>query len=157
MNSENNDKITAFDSLFTTNHMRICKILMPHMSCRMQHFFALYIKLYELTYTYSFFSKNPPPNVEYGCENNIERSSCKESDGNKQSDFANICREIMPYSTESEKEKLSRITSMFEQMKNMQEMMEMAELFKDMMPEGEEGFDPETFSQIFSMMQGTDT
>lgn len=145
MNSENNDKITAFDSLFTTNHMRICKVLMPHLSSRMQHFFALYIKMSELSYTYSFFAGRPQAKVQYSSENGFS------------DDFMNICEEILPYLDADGKEKINRLASMLEQMKNMQEMLQMAELLKDMMPEGEDGVDAEALSQIFGMMQGTDT
>jgi hypothetical protein len=161
VNSENNDKITAFDSLFTTNHMRICKVLMPHLSSRMQHFFALYIKLSELSYTYSYITGHSKGKVQYSFENDtvhgFESSASQSGESGFPADFMNICDELLPYFDEKEREKVNRLTKMLEQMKNIQEMMEMAELFKDMMPESEGGFDADTFSQILGMMQGTDT
>lgn len=151
VNLNESDKVTAFDTLFTTNHMRICKILLPHMDRNMQKVFSIYIKLSELSYTITYFKHHP--NADMHTDSNVDS-------------FIKICEEIMPYSTAEEKDKLSKISSLFGQIKNIQEMYEMYQMFSDMMPDSSAmstsgsnpeaentSFDTQLLAEMLKMMQ----
>lgn len=192
VNLNESDKISTFDNLFTTNHIRICKILLPHMDRNMQKVFSIYIKMSELSYTYNFIKQHPYPDIHtdsFSGTDNVRsadmqfsnvQSDNKQSDNeqydNKETDRAKdlsvtdsiikILEEIMPYSTEAEKEKISKISSLFGQMKNMQEMYEMYQTFSGMMQDssvmsmmngnsgdGKDSFDPQMLAEMLKMMQ----
>ena len=57
--SENNecvtDAILAFDTLYTTNHMKILKLLLPYLEPGHQKKLAVFIKWQELIFTMNFF------------------------------------------------------------------------------------------------------
>lgn len=175
MADENSDKITAFDTLFTTNHIRMCKVLLPHLDPHIQRVFAVYIKLSELIYTMSFFKMHPDKGCDLCSQNNrIDPAG----DGTEKdlSKSVGILQEILPYSSPAEQTHIKEIINMLEQYKNMQDMLEMIQMIKELFPEtgdgmaggmsdilsgltpsGEGGasFDPEMLSQIFSLMNPT--
>jgi len=174
MADENSDKITAFDTLFTTNHIRMCKILLPHLAPHIQRVFAIYIKLSELMYTMSFFKMHPDMGCGL-CPQNDESSAGDDSDSNL-SKTTGILQEILPYSSPAEQTRIKETINMIEQFKNMQDMLEMVQMMKELFPESGDGmsggmsdimsalnpsgeggfsFDPEMMSQIFSMMNST--
>ena len=49
------DKIQAFDTLFTNNHIQVYKILLPYFEPPMQKQLAVFIKYMEFRYTLSYF------------------------------------------------------------------------------------------------------
>lgn len=53
------DKVAAFDTLFTTNHIQMCKVLLSYLPAPYQSTLAVYIKLAELNYTFSFLKRHP--------------------------------------------------------------------------------------------------
>ena len=59
--SENNecvtDAILAFDALYTTNHMKILKLLLPYLETEYQKKLAVFIKWQELMFTMKFFKQ----------------------------------------------------------------------------------------------------
>ena len=59
--SDNNecvtDAILAFDTLYTTNHMKILKILLPYLESEHQKKLAIFIKWQELIFTLNFFKQ----------------------------------------------------------------------------------------------------
>ena len=59
--SENNEEMTeailAFDMLYTTNHMKILKLLIPFLESEYQKKLAVYIKWQELMFTLNFLKK----------------------------------------------------------------------------------------------------
>ena len=59
METIKNEQIYAFDSLYTTNHIQMLKILLPCLNPPLQKNLALYIKFLELRYTISFLSAHP--------------------------------------------------------------------------------------------------
>jgi len=62
MEHKEHDRVSAFDTLFTNNHIRMLKIVMPLFEPSMQRHIAVYIKYLELQYTLSYFNKyNLPP------------------------------------------------------------------------------------------------
>ena len=50
------EAIIAFDTLYTTNHMQMLKLLSPYLDMENQHRLAIYIKWQELQYTLNFMS-----------------------------------------------------------------------------------------------------
>lgn len=145
------DKILAFDTLFTTNHIQMLKILLSYAEPSSQKTMAVYIKFLELQYTLSFFQNHP---------NSAPCPFPKENSPNTSKLFG----ELLPFCTSSEQEQFRQIQSMLETFENMQGMMETMQMMKDLFPEGENPFnmDPSTLfsghggmdmSQMFEMFQ----
>ena len=61
MDSNEHNKVIAFDTLFCTNHIQMLKVLLPYMNHQMQKSMAVYIKFLELNYTIDYFRKHPYP------------------------------------------------------------------------------------------------
>lgn len=114
------DKIQAFDTLFTNNHIQIYKILLPYFEPPMQKHIAIYIKYMELQHTLSYFRLHP-----YAVMPKEEHT-----------ETVQICREILPFCSSSEKESMEKIIEMFSNLKNAQEMMETINMMKEIFPEG---------------------
>ena len=102
------DAILAFDTLYTTNHMKILKLLLPYLETEHQKKLAVFIKWQELIFTLNFFKK-------YSV-------SLYSSDLSKQKkiDLDVLLPILVPYCNESEK----NILSYFSGFKNMMNMME---------------------------------
>lgn len=120
------DKVTAFDTLFTTNHIQMCKVLLSYLDPSAQQAMAVYIKLSELSYTLSFFKKHPGV-------------SPLELPREETPDVSRICEEMLPFCSPSERERLSSMKQMMQTFRNMQDMMEMMQMMKELFPEGEGG------------------
>lgn len=137
-NQEKPDKIQAFDTLFTTNHIQMHKILLPYFEPAMQKQMAVYIKFMEFAYTVSYFKQHPYASMPVEKTNDTEQ----------------ICREIFPYCSASEKSNIEKITEMFSTMKNVKEMMDAVNMMKDMFPDASfgDGTDfPADAMQMFQM------
>lgn len=117
---DNCDKILAFDSIYTNNHIQMYKLLLPYFEPEMQKKMAIYIKFMEFQYTLSYFKNHP-----YACQ---PRQPMPDTDA--------LCKELSPYCNREEKQKLDRFARYSSSVKNAQEMMEMAAMMKDMFPEG---------------------
>lgn len=117
---EKPDNKNVFDTLFSTNHLQMYKILLPYLPPKLQIQLAVYIKYEELTYTVSFLS---------GHQNGIFT-------GKQMPDIDSLSNELSPYCSFSEKNKLNRIKELVNNIKNAREMMEMLNMMKEMFPEG---------------------
>jgi len=53
---ENVEAILAFDMLYTTNHMKILKLLIPYLESEHQKKLAVFIKWQELMFTLNFLN-----------------------------------------------------------------------------------------------------
>lgn len=110
--SENNecvtDAILAFDTLYTTNHMKMLKLLLPYLETEHQKKLAVFIKWQELIFTLNFFKKYS--------------ASLYQSDFTKKKtfDLSVLIPLLTPYCSPAEKATLSG----FAQMQNMLHMME---------------------------------
>lgn len=137
---DNCDKILAFDSIYTNNHIQMYKLLLPYFEPEMQKKMAIYIKFMEFQYTLSYFKNHP-----YACQ---PRQPMPDADA--------LCKELSPYCNREEKQKLDRFARYSSSVKNAQEMMEMAAMMKDMFPEGApfptDGDGSMDISQILSML-----
>ncbi len=134
------DKIAAFDTLFTTNQIQMLKILLTYMEPSQQKTMAVYIKFMELQYTISFFKMHPDSSLPcFTTKKDINASK--------------LCEEILPLCAPAEQEKIINMKNMMQNLENMQEMMQMIQMMKDLFPQGENpmGSDP---SAIFSGLSG---
>lgn len=136
------EKIVAFDTLFTNNQIQMLKILLTYMKPSQQKSMAVYIKFMELQYTISFFKIHPS-------------SSLPNSHNEENLNASRLCDEILPLCSPSEQEKIGNLKKMMQNFENMQEMMQMVQMMKDLFPEGETPFGKDP-SDFFSGMSGMD-
>lgn len=145
MTENGQEKIAAFDTLFTNNQIQMLKILLTYMKPTQQKNMAVYIKFMELQYTISFFKIHPSSTLpNFRKEENLNASR--------------LCDEILPLCNPSEQDKINNIKKMMQNFENMQEMMQMVQMMKDLFPEGENPFggDPSDFFSGMSGMSGMD-
>ena len=144
MEKKEQDKITAFDTLFTTNHIQMLKIVMPYLDASMRRQMAVYIKYLELQYTLSYYSSHSA--ALCGCSINPMDSGRKED-----FNFNKICSEILPYCTAEEKQKLEQFAGMFRSMEMYREMTQTFEMMKDFAP-GTGGNDDSMMDMLMGML-----
>lgn len=129
------DRVLAFDTLFTNNQIQKFKIMIPFLDNQMQKKMAIYIKYRELQYTISYFRRYPYRLC--GCFE-------QESPGN----FTGLCHSLMCYADEKEKRQMEQFMSLFRAMEMYQEFSQTMEMMKDFMPDiqpfGEGGCGEET-------------
>jgi len=106
------DKVTAFDTLFTTNQIQMLKVLLTYLPPSSQKHFAIYIKFMELQYTMSFFENHP----------NVSLSPLPHETS---MDASKLCDELMPLCDGNQRQTMEQMKNMMQSMKNMQQMMEM--------------------------------
>ena len=124
MSDSKQDKVTAFDTLFTNNHIQKLKILMTYLDSSMQKHMAIYIKYLELQYTIQFFRRYP-----YAATAPLPHESSM--------DFSQLCGELIPFCDDAQRTQMENMQNMFRTFENYKEMMEMVQMMKDMFPEGE--------------------
>ena len=145
MDNNQPDQVLAFDSLFTTNHIQMLKLLLGYMEPSVQGKLAVYIKFQELIYTLKFITEHPrasmSPAFSIGQSHNI----------------SSLLDEMLPFCDPNEKEKMQNFKNIFQNMENMKEMMQMMELIQEFSPEfftdNTGGLD---LSQMMNMSQGAD-
>lgn len=116
------NKVIAFDTLFSTNHIQMLKVILPYMDNQTQKSMAVYIKFLELSYTIEFYKKHPYPVC--GC---MQKEAAP--------DMYEMCSELLPYCTESEKQQLEQLRNMFKTMEMYKEMSQTMDMMKDVFPE----------------------
>ncbi len=94
------EAIIAFDTLYTTNHMQMLKLLFPYLDMENQHKLAVYIKWQELQYTLNFIG---------GYANPCRKTN---SYGKKELDISTLLPLLSPYCSETEKALLSQFGQM---------------------------------------------
>lgn len=122
MDSNERNKVIAFDTLFCTNHIQMLKIIMSYMDNQTQKSMAIYIKFLELNYTIEFFKKHPYPLC--GC---VEKETSP--------DIFKMCTELLPYCTENEKKQIEQIRNIFQGIEMYKEMSKTMDMMKDFMPD----------------------
>lgn len=137
------DKVLAFDTLFTTNQIKMYKILLFFLDSHMQKWMAVYIKFLELQYTLSYFDSHDSLSMN-------------------KPDFAEICKEILPYCNPEERRKIEQFTQMQQTMEQFKQLNETMEMMKELFPDGMpmSGFDSggdssQLFELLSSMMSQT--
>lgn len=101
-NRDDTEAILAFDTLYTTNHMKILKVLLPYLSCEYQKKLAVFIKWQELTFTLQYTQKYSSPLY------------CKCCSPQKEIDPGTIAQLLSPYCSDQER----KILSYFSEFKN---------------------------------------
>ena len=123
--SENKEDITeailAFDTLYTTNHMKILKLLLPYLEPERQKKLAIFIKWQELLFTLKFLK-------QYS-------ASLYHSDFTKKKtlDLKTLLPLLIPYCSESEKHILSHFSEMQNMLQKVEEMQQYMPLIQQFM------------------------
>lgn len=131
-------KIIAFDTIFTTNHIQILKILLSYIEPSGQKHLAVCIKLLELQYTLSFFKMHP--------------ASCLPQFPHETSfDVNKLCDEIFPLCSQSQQKHIQHMREMYQHIENLQEMPQMPQMMKEMFPEGT-GFGGDNSTDFMSIL-----
>ncbi len=137
------DKIMAFDTLYTNNQIQMYKIILPYLTPKMQHIMAILIKYMELRYAIDFHN--------YSICNPY-----KEHDF----DIVKICDDFLPYCTKSQQEMMKNIRNILQSMESAKEMMATFEMMQELFPEGfsfdnenSDGFHPDGMMDMFQMFQ----
>jgi len=124
------DKVTAFDSLFTTNHIQMLKILLSFLKPPLQGKVAVYIRFLEFQYTLRFFTENPYAAVfSAGSVPPSPFSGSGDAGG-----FSALFDEMLPYCDMREREQLRNLQNMLKNMENMQQMMQMVQMLQEVFP-----------------------
>lgn len=113
------DKVLAFDTLYTNNQIQLFKIILPYLEPKMQSSVAILIKYMELRYTIAF------------CHS-ISNKNYKSF----HFDIDCIIKEAMPFCNMAQKESLKQIQNIIKNYRSMKDMMETMEMLKDLFPEG---------------------
>ncbi|GFI01553.1 MAG: hypothetical protein HFI44_09170 [Lachnospiraceae bacterium] len=122
MDSNEHNKVIAFDTLFCTNHIQMLKVILPYMDDKTQKSMAIYIKFLELNYTIEYFKRHSSP-----------LSGCMEREASP--DPFKMCSELLPYCTENERKQIEQIRGVFQSMEMYKEMSRTMEMMKDFMPD----------------------
>lgn len=111
------DQIAAFDTLFTNNHIQICKLLLPSLPKDKQYLFAILIKFWELDYV-----------VRHG-----KKLVCPSSDSQSGSpDYQKLCNDILPYCDENETKMVQSILQILKTLDTVKTLAPLMELMKQM-------------------------
>ncbi|MBR5577861.1 MAG: hypothetical protein IKW28_02580 [Lachnospiraceae bacterium] len=121
--------ILAFDTIYTTNHMKILKTLYPYVDDKFKNLLAVYIKYQEFTLSIHFMnplSSHPTLNAQ-------EKQFKKET--------SQLLSSLSVYCNEEEKKILSKIQEFFQLMENLIHAKEYLPMLQGLLSGGGE---PET-------------
>ncbi|MDE6606949.1 MAG: hypothetical protein K2K54_04230 [Lachnospiraceae bacterium] len=131
MDSKQPDKIAAFDTLYTNNHIQMLKILFPNVQKELRHHLAVYIKYLELQYTIALREGSP-----------FSLNFCSGEDS-PPFDFCTLCDELSPFCSEKERSYLMQFKNMQNMIKQYKEIEAAMSMMKELFPEGMAGPDSE--------------
>ena len=141
------EKIASFDSTYTSDHIRMLKILTHYLPVRYCRYLVIYIKFLELQQILS--SPRPLHIADIG-QSIQDLHIFKDP-----SQLTALLQELTPYCTHSERqtfEQMAGFLNTFEQLKNMMDMFEMMDGFKDMFQNEDGTFDPEMLAGMMGNM-----
>lgn len=119
------DKVLAFDTLFTTNHIKMLKILLFYFDSSTQKMLAVFIRFLELQYTISYFQKH---------------TAAFPGKSQNEPDMQELCRKLRPYCAPDEQKKLNQILQMQQSMESFRQISQTMEMVKELFPDGMPGF-----------------
>ena len=122
MSCKEHEKIIAFDTLFSTNHSQMLKLILPFMDNQVQKHLAIYIKFLELNYTINFLKRHP-----------FQLCGCTKQESFPE--FTKLCGELFPFCNEKEKKQIEQMRTIFQNMEMYMEMSKTMEVMKDFMPD----------------------
>lgn len=147
------DKVLAFDTIFTTNHIKMLKVLLSFLDPSMQKMLAVFIKFLELQYTFTYFNTHDSPFPKQTCTGNnpfhalgslgglgnmLNSSGILNMLGDI--DLNALCKEILPYCSPEERKKIEQFRQMQQMIENFQQISQTMEMMKEMFPDGVPGF-----------------
>lgn len=146
MNNNQPDRVLAFDSLFTTNHIQMLKLLIGYLAPSVQGKMAVYIKFMEFGHTLKMVANHPTISVT---------PCCSPADP---SGISLLLDEMLPFCRPEEQEQLQGMKNMFQTFENIQGVMEMIDMMKEIAPEMFDTAAPGgiNFSDTTNTPQGTD-
>lgn len=119
------EKIAAFDTLFSNNHIQMLKIMLPYLDQQIGKHMTIYIKFLELQYTINLFNSHSYfPN---GYES-------RDTSYN----FSGLCSQLLPFCDEQEKTRIKQLQSLFQSLEMYKEMSKTMEVMKEFMPDAED-------------------
>ena len=133
------EKIYAFDSLYTTNHIQMLKVLLPCLNPSLQRTLTLYIKFLELFYAIHFL--NTHPYAIKGCV--FDHTTF---------DFDSFIKDIEPYISSHEADTFRQLNQSIQTARQFEKMQQKMESLKDILPEG---FDFGNLTSLGNMFQQT--
>lgn len=142
MENSKTDPITAFDTLYTTNHLQMMKIILPHLQEDMQSNIAVYIKLNEFLFALRF-SKESRHHADFKSRK-------------KEVDMQSLIGEISPYLNGNEKDMLKKLADMKDNMEKFQQISQMMQMMEGASDSPEsllQGFLSEEQMAMFKMFQ----
>lgn len=142
------DAILAFDTLYTTNHLQMLKLLLPHLEIEHQQQLAVFIKWQEFRYTLRFTSHKHSSKGKclFGCQ--------------KQADPEELFPILLPYCNEEEKKVLSTFANLSSTMKTWQDLSQYLPLIQEMagnlsgiFPQGAGSDSPDNGDQMMNLIK----
>ena len=125
----NDSQITVFDTLFSTDELRILKIIFPMVPERFQALLVLYIKFRELLFTVSFLKNHP----------NLQTQQSTDLSFFEQ--MSAIADEIYPYCSSKDKELLRSMRSLFSNFQKFKELAPLLSMFGEESADSKQSFD----------------
>lgn len=107
MEKTENEAVAMFDTLYTTNHLQLLKILLPYLEEELQKKLAIYIKFQEMQYTIKYLKEH----VLFRTERILQK---------KEFNMQTLISEMSPYFTDQER----NMANQFSNLKNMMDSME---------------------------------
>lgn len=118
MEETGNDAVLLFDTLYTTNHIQMLKVLLPYIEAEQRNKIALLIKFQELQYT-----------LHYTKNHTISLLASEEKKNDKP-DLVKMLSAILPYCTEAEQKMFKQLLNLKSNMDRYQEMVQMMKLLE---------------------------
>jgi len=128
MEDKGQNKIIAFDTLFTNNHIQMLKIFLAYLPPVTQNKLAVYIKFLELQYTLDFLKRFPlSENHTVTQEQHFAKNE--------------VYEELFPFCNPSEQNVLQNMRNMVKNLENMQEILHMMNMFQEMSQSSDDSWD----------------
>ena len=128
MDSDERNKVIAFDTLFCTNHIQMLKVILPYMDSQTQKSMAVYIKFLELNYTIEYFKKHPY--LVSGCMKETKPLTGFDEKLDRRQELELLLEEMT-----TEKKQIEQIRGFFQSMEMYREMSRTMDAMKDFMPD----------------------
>ena len=133
------DKAAAFDTLFTTNRIRLLKTLACYVEPHLLRGLAVYIKYLELQYTLFLFRRHPDTALAPDTPFSAER----------------LCRDLLPLCDPTQQKSLQDFCNTMEQMKQLQEMLETVQMMQELFPDGATDLSAMDLGTLSGLFAGT--
>lgn len=159
MEDKGRETITAFDTLLTTNHIQMMKVLLSYLAPEQQSGLAVYIKFSELQYALRLLQNTPRQPIIRSYRTILSPQSLLDGSflQGDNSGILELLDELMPFGGPQERARLQNIRNLLTSINQMRQMMDMMEMMRDLFPEGMgsgDGGDFSSFASMFSDMAG---